>query len=308
MTKLELPNLPYDSWTETRITIHLILQIIGKTRLGLTARKNHWWFITIYISSRGFSTFTVPVDQGLNSLEIELDVLKRAVVISHSEKGSVQIDLQTGLSIAQFYKQFMAELSQLGLSPKFTKKPFDMGIDKAFDHLDEYSTFNWEDIEKFWRLMQWNNSIFKEFGGRFYGKTCPVQIYWHHMDLAVTRFSGKKLPPMDRSARISDRDTYSHEQISFGFWVGDENVPEPAYYSYTYPSPDNIDQQSLMPSAASWVDSNGSPMAFLRFEDVRTSSDPRQAVLDFLESAYQAGANMAGWDVEELTTPPLKDV
>lgn len=308
MTKLELPNLPYDSWTETRITIHLILQIIGKTRLGLTARKNHWWFITIYISSRGFSTFTVPVDQGLNSLEIELDVLKRAVVISHSEKGSVQIDLQTGLSIAQFYKQFMAELSQLGLSPKFTKKPFDMGIDKAFDQLEEYSTFNWEDIEKFWRLMQWNNSIFKEFGGRFYGKTCPVQIYWHHMDLAVTRFSGKKLPPMDRSARISDRDTYSHEQISFGFWVGDENVPEPAYYSYTYPSPDNIDQQSLMPSAASWVDSNGSPMAFLRYEDVRTSSDPRQAVLDFLESAYQAGANMAGWDVEELTTPPLKDV
>ena len=266
MSKPQLPNLPYNSWTETRVTIHLILQIIGKTRLGLTARKNHWWFITIYISSRGFSTFTIPVDQGTCSLEIELDVLKKAVVITHSTKGSVQIDLQTGLSVAQFYKQFKSELAQMGLKSRYIERPYDMGIETPFEQLEEYSSFDWDDIHKFWRLMQWNNSIFQEFSGRFYGKTCPVQIYWHHMDLAVTRFSGKKLAPMDKSARISDRDTYSHEQISFGFWVGDENVQEPAYYSYTYPSPDKIDEQPLKPSAASWIDANGSPMAFLRYE------------------------------------------
>jgi hypothetical protein len=156
--------------------------------------------------------------------------------------------------------------------------------------------------------MQWNNSIFQEFSGRFYGKTCPVQIYWHHMDLAVTRFSGKKLAPMDKSARISDRDTYSHEQISFGFWVGDENVQEPAYYAYTYPSPDKIDLQPLLPSTANWVDSNGTPMAFLRYEDVKSSPDARQAVLDFLESAYQAGAKLAGWKIEELRTPSLDEI
>ena len=126
MTKLKLPHLPYDSWTDSRISVHLILQIIGKTRLGLTARKNHWWFITIYISPKGFSTFTIPVNHGISSLEIELDILKKAVVINHSEKGVVQIDLQSGLSIAQFYKRFMAELSQLGLSPKFIERPFDM--------------------------------------------------------------------------------------------------------------------------------------------------------------------------------------
>lgn len=308
MTKLELPHLPYNSWKETRLTVHLILQIIGKTRLGLTSRKNHWWYITIYVSPRGFSTFTIPVDQGTCSLEIEFNIHKRAVVITHSTKGSVQIELQNGLSIAQFYKQFKAELTKLGLSPKFVEKPYDMGIDKPFDQLNEYNTFNWDDIHKFWQLMQWNNSIFQEFSGRFYGKTCAVHIYWHHMDLAVTRFSGKKLEPMVKSARISDRDAYSHEQISFGFWTGDDKVQEPAYYSYTFPSPNKIDEQPLSPSIASWVDSNGSPMAFLRFEDVKSLPDPRQAVLDFLESAYQAGANLAGWNVKELTTPPLKDI
>ena len=308
MIKTQLPHLPYDSWTDTRLTIHLILQIIGKTRLGLTARKNHWWFITIYVSSRGFSTFTIPIDDGLNSLQIELDVLKRAVVITHSAKGEVQIKLEDGLSVAQFYNRFIMELNLLGIKSKYVDRPYDMGIDKPFEELSEYNSYHWDSIEKFWQLMRWNSSILQEFSGRFYGKTSPTQIFWHHMDLAVTRFSGKKLDPLDKSAPISDRDTYSHEQISFGFWVGDDNVPEPAYYSYTYPSPDGMEQEVLMPETASWVDANGSPMAFLRYEDVRMAENPRQVVLDFLESAYQAGANLAKWPVDELTTPTLKNI
>lgn len=308
MNDSKLPFLPYYSWTNSRNYVHLLLQIIGKTRLGLTARKNHWWFITMYISAKGFSTFTIPIDEGLSSLEISLDVVQQAVVISHSREGNVQIDLKDGPSIAEFYKEFMEVLGRLELSPKFIQRPFDMGIDKPFDQLVSYHSVNWKDIEKFWEMMQWNNSIFQEFSGRFYGKTCPVQIYWHHMDLAVTRFSGKKLAPMDPSVRISDRDSYSHEQISFGFWVGDENVQEPAYYSYAYPSPDGIDKKNLMPKAANWIDSNGSPMAFLRYEDVRSAIDPRRTVLDFLESAYQAGASLSGWNIQELTTPPLKEL
>lgn len=305
MVPLKLPQLPYNSWGQTRVYLHLILQIIGKTRLGLTYRKNHWWYITLYVSSRGFSTFTIPVNEGMCSLEIELDVFNKEVTIKHSERECVAISLQNGKSVAQFYNEFMEELSQLGLSPKFIDKPYDMGVNQPFNQLHSYNSFHWDDIDKFWRLMQWNNAIFKEFSGRFYGKTCPVQIYWHHMDLAVTRFSGKKLPPMDKSVRISDRDAYSHEQISFGFWAGDNNVQEPAYYSYAYPSPDNINQQNLLPTAANWVDSNGSPMAFLRYEDVRIAKDPRQYVLDFLESAYKAGASLSGWNIEDLRTPPL---
>ena len=300
MTKLTLPSLPYESWTDTRITIHLILQIIGKARLGLTARKNHWWFITLYVSPRGFSTFTIPVDDGSNGLEIELDVINKAVVITHSEKGVVEIELHTKPSVAQFYTRFKEALSKMGLSPRFIEKPFDMGIEKPFDQLDKWNVLQ-KALGKGPATEMPVRNILRQ-------KKCPVHIYWHHMDLAVTRFSGKKLEPMDKSARLSDRDAYSHEQISFGFWVGDDNVPEPAYYSYTYPSPDKIDQQQLKPSEASWVDSNGSPMAFLRYEDVRAADDPRQAVLDFLESAYQAGANLAGWPVGELTAPPLEEV
>jgi hypothetical protein len=308
MNHLHLPELPYDSWSNTRSTVHLILQIIGKTRLGLTTRKNHWWYITLYVSPRGFSTFNIPIDNGNGGLEIELNIFERAVVISHSDKGQVQIELQEGLSISEFYKQYMSELKNLGLNPKFVQRPFDMGLEKPFDEITEFHHFDWNSVMKFWRLMQWNNSIFQEFSGRFYGKTSPVQIFWHHLDIAVTRFSGKSLEPMDRSVRISDRDAYSHEQISFGFWIGDDNVPEPAYYSYTYPSPEGIDSKKLAPESAKWVDSNGSPMALLRFEDVRVSDDPRQTVLNFLESAYQAGANLANWNVDEWTTPALKDL
>ena len=230
------------------------------------------------------------------------------MVITHSDRGAVAIDLFEGLSVSGFYTRFMGILSDLGLQPGFIEKPFDMGIEKPFDQIDEYSSYDWDYIKRFWRLMMWNNSVFQEFSGRFYGKTCPVHLYWHHMDLAVTRFSGKKLPPMDRSARISDKDAYSHEQISFGFWVGDNEVQEPMYYSYTYPSPDGIDHRQLSPPQAFWQDANGSPMALLRYEDVRNSDDPRASVLDFLESAYQAGATLAGWDLEDLRTPPLDQI
>lgn len=128
------------------------------------------------------------------------------------------------------------------------------------------------------------------------------------MALTVTRFSGKKLPPMDAKARILEKDSYSHEQISFGFWVGDDNMQEPAYYSYTYPAPDGVDDEVLTPENAMWIDANGSPMAVLKYADVITTDNPRQAVLDFLESAYQAGASKAGWNIAELKVPDLTEL
>jgi hypothetical protein len=156
--------------------------------------------------------------------------------------------------------------------------------------------------------MLWVDGVMNEFSGRFYCKTCPVQIYWHHMDLAVTRFSGKKAPKMDPSARVSDKDAYSHENISFGFWAGDDIVREPAFYSYTYPSPEGIENEKLMPGAAAWVNSNGSPSAFYRYEDLISEDDPREALLSFFESAYQAGGKLANWNIEYELVPALKDL
>ena len=154
--------------------------------------------------------------------------------------------------------------------------------------------------------MLWVDQVFKEFSGRFYGKTCPVHIYWHHMDLTLTRFSEKKAPPMPAEARLSDKAAYSHEVISFGFWAGDEQVPGPAFYSYTAPAPNKLDKQPLEPAAAQWIDNNGSPMALLMYDDLLKQENPHQVLLAFMESAYQAGAQLAGWPVEALTVPPLE--
>lgn len=304
-TASKLPELPFKEWTDTRLTLHLILQIIGKTRLKLTRRKNHWWYITIYVTARGFGTHSIPSEDGLNSFEIELDVMKKAVVFSHSSGELIAISLEENPSIADFYAQFMKALGHFGFKPDFIPRPFDVGIEKRFDEITEYHHYDWEYIQKFAQVMRWNNDVFQEFSGRFYGKTCPVHIYWHHLDLTVTRFSGKRLPPMDEGARILEKESYSHEQISFGFWAGDDNMPEPMYYAYTYPSPAGIDQEALLPDQAMWADSNGSPMALLKYKDVIASDKPRERVLEFLESAYQAGAGKAGWNIEELTVGPL---
>ncbi len=303
---MALPELPFEDWTNTRLTVHLILQIIGKTRLKLTPRKNHWWYITIYVTSRGFGTRGIPIEDGMDSLEIEFNIPEKAVTFYCSSGQHFAISLENSPTIAQFYADFRDILDKLNLNPEFVEKPFDLNIDTPFAELTEYHHYNWDFIDRFWRVMRWNQSVFQEFSGRFYGKTCPVHIYWHHMDLTVTRFSGKKLPAMDTSARLLEKDTYSHEQISFGFWVGDDNVREPMYYSYTFPSPEGLDQEALQPESAAWVDSNGSPMALLSYEAIRNSENPRAAVLAFLESAYQSGAKLANWPVEELTVPKFE--
>ncbi len=304
----QLPQLPFDRWKETRMTLHLILQIIGKIRLNLTPRKNHWWFITQYVSVHGFTTSQIPCGDGINSFEIVYDVHKSEVRIYTSFSEERTIPLTDGLTIADFYQQFMQALELLNISVNIIGRPFDLGIEKLFSEITEYHHFDQEYIRKFWKIMLWVDSVFNEFSGRFYGKTCPVQLYWHHMDLAVTRFSGKKAPPLSPSSRLSDKDAYSHEVISFGFWAGDDMVREPAFYSYTYPSPEGLDKKELRPEPARWVDSNGSPTAFLGYHDLIRSDNPRADLLDFLESTYQAGAVLSNWDVENFRTLPLNEL
>jgi len=128
------------------------------------------------------------------------------------------------------------------------------------------------------------------------------------MDLAVTRFSGKEAPPMDKGARISDKDAYTHECISFGFWAGDDNIGEPAFYSYTYPAPEGLEKEVLKPSSAEWTDANGSPMAILKYKNLLNTENPRKKLLEFLESAYNAGAKKANWDIEKFRVPDLNEI
>lgn len=305
---MKLPYVPYATWKETRITLHLLFQIIGKIRLKSTPRKNHWWYITLYVSTKGFSTNPIPLNDGINTFEIILNIQKKAVQLQSSTGEEKEILLKNGYTISQFYQDIMEVLNDWGVHPKFINKPLDIGIDKPFNEITEYHHYDWDSIHKFWKMMMWTDGVFKEFSGRFYGKTCPVHLYWHHLDLAVTRFSGKAAPQMDANTRLLEKDSYSHEVISFGFWAGDDNMPEPAFYSYTAPSPNGLNKEPIQPDHAFWIDANGSPMAILKYKDLLTDDNPRKTLLNFLESTYQAGAKLANWDVNGLTVPPLKDL
>lgn len=305
---MQLPDLPYIGNENAKMTLHLLLQIIGKIRLKLTPRKNHWWYITHYVDSRGFTTGPIHTNAGFQSCFINIDVISHQVIVGNSEGASKEIVLKSGISIATLYQEIKEALSQLGIVVDIVDKPFDLGITESFGAIDQYHHYDEAYAQSLWRAMAWIDSVFKEFSGRYYGKTCPVHLYWHSMDLAVTRFSGKKAPSMPAEARLSDKDAYSHECISFGFWPGDPKVPQPAFYSYTFPSPDGIDQTALLPDQAKWVDSNGSPMALLLYGDLLKSDDPRATLLDFLESSYQAGATLAGWDIDALTVPELDEL
>ena len=291
------PDLPLEKWEDTKKTIHLYFQIIGKIRLAMMPKKNHWWYITLYLSSRGFTTHPIPFDHG--TFEIEFDFIDHKLIIKTSEGKTMELALIDGLSVADFYKSVKRMLDDLDIKVKMIPKPFDAYTDKRFDKLTEFNSYDKEYANRFWRVMSQVDVIFKEFSGRFYGKTCPVHLYWHHMDLAVTRFSGKLGPSME-GASLAEKDAYSHEVISFGFWVGDENVREPAFYSYTFPLPEGITEEKLKPKSAQWIESNGSPMAFLSYNELRKEENPKQALLDFLESSYKAGAKRAGWNLEEF--------
>ena len=152
---------------------------------------------------------------------------------------------------------------------------------------------------RFWRILDWTDSVFEEFAGWYCGKTSPVHLFWHSFDLALTRFGGRRAPTPPGADPVS-REAYSHEVVSFGFWAGDAKVREPAYYSYTAPEPPGLRDEPLEPADARWIEQGSGSLALLPYEVVRSAPDPRSVLLGFLESAYQAGAGLAGWDLADL--------
>ncbi|TVZ27188.1 hypothetical protein JM83_2214 [Gillisia sp. Hel_I_86] len=192
----------------------------------------------------------------------------------------------------------MGIIQKLNISVSIVDVPFDLSIDKPFDEITEYHHYDTDYTKELGRALLWINNIFKEFSGRFYGKTCPVHLYWHSMDLAVARFSGNEAPPTAADARISDKDVYTYEYISFGFWPGDKNIPEPVSHSYTFPSPDGLEEDAIKHSSAEWIHNNGSPMAILKYKNLLHTGNPKKDLLGFLEATYQTGAKKANWNIE----------
>ncbi len=191
----------------------------------------------------------------------------------------------------------------LGIEAKIRAVPYEASSKIPFPEDTENKSYAKEYVERFRRVLISVNHIFEEFRGRFTGKSTPVHLFWHSFDLALTRFSGKSAPVRE-GAGIVEREAYSQEVISLGFWAGDENVTAPAFYSYAAPEPKDLIEEKLKPEAATWNTDKGA-MAILMYDEARKSERPREMILEFLESAYQAGAKRAGWDTEKFELKPF---
>jgi hypothetical protein len=296
------PEMPLDAWRPTKNTLHLYLQIVGKIRLAMHPRVNHWWHVPLYVSPRGLTTRAIPFEGG--NFEIEFDFHEHALKIKMSDGRYEDFALYDGLTVADFYSSIFANLDKLGIHPKIWTVPYEAPSTTPFPDDHDNKSYDKEYVARFHQILVAVDDIFEEFRGRFTGKSTPVHLFWHSFDLALTRFSGRRAPAMPEANMVT-REAYSHEVISFGFWFGDDkegSVAAPAFYSYTAPKPDGLENEPLKPEKAFWTPDGG--MALLMYDDVRDSADPRANVLDFLESAYRAGCRTADWPADELTWRP----
>jgi len=292
------PEMPLDAWRPTKNTLHLYCQIVGKIRLAMHPRINHWWHVPLYVSPRGLTTRTIPYSGG--NFEIEFDFKTHRLEIRTSDGAIEDFALYDGLTVADFYASLFSNLTKLGVVPHIKPIPYEAPSTTPFPEDTENKSYDREYVERFHQILVAVDDILQEFRGRFIGKSTPVHMFWHSFDLALTRFSGKRVTPREGAGMV-EREAYSHEVISFGFWFGDDKtVPAPAFYSYTAPEPAGLAEEPLSPETAKWAESNGAHMALLMYDDARGADDPRVTILDFLESAYQAGAKCAGWSVEDL--------
>lgn len=235
------------------------------------------------------------------SFAIEFDFVDHRLVVNSLGGDTVSFSLP-GLSVATFYERLFATLGSLGIDVSIRPEPFDLADRTPFPEDTGHAAYDPLWVNRYWQVLSQAALVLEEFAGRSYAKTSPVHHFWHTFDLAVARFSDAPGGSPETGDAVT-REAYSREVISAGFWFGDDNVPEPAFYSYTSPEPDGLPDEPLRPAQAHWIESRGSHLALLRYEDARAAADPRGAVLEFYESAYRAGALRAGWDVAGLRTP-----
>jgi hypothetical protein len=296
MAKRTLPGLPYADWRETKDTLHLWAQIVGKIRLASTPPQNHWWHVPLYVDARGLTTRRLRAPA--TDFDIAFDFVDHRVVVRTSRGEVESFALEDGLSVAAFHESLFGLLHRLSIEVAIKSVPFGVPVTTPFAEDAEHHSYDAEFIERYWAALSWIDWVLQEFAGWYCGKTSPVHLFWHSLDLAVTRFSGSRAPELLEADRVT-REAYSHEAISFGFWPGDENTQQAAFYSYTAPEPDGLTGQPLA-EGAEWTAVGTGSLALLPYESVRAAADPRGTLLAFLQSAYEAGTAAAGWPADEL--------
>jgi hypothetical protein len=269
-------------------------QIVGKTRMALAPLENHWWNVPLYVTPRGLGTSAIPWKDGAFSMEFDLV----AHQLLFHDSGGVQHSMRLfPRSVADFYAEYMAALKSLGIEAKIYKVPVEFDDTTPFDQDRHHASYDTGYVERFRRILIHSDSIFKQFRSRFLGKSSPVHFFWGSFDLAVTRFSGRRAPQREGVDPVT-REAYSHEVASCGFWPGDRRFPHAAFYAYSAPVPPALEKQSVRPDAAGWNTQLGEFV--FTYQNARNSASPDQAILDFCQSAYEAGAKLAHWDRASL--------
>lgn len=289
------PSLPLEAWSETCATLHLWTQIAGKIRLVQSPWVNHSWHVTLYVTARGLTT--LPIPHGLRTFQIDFDFVAHRLVVQSSDGGTGGFALEPQ-SVAAFYGRLMGELDRLGLHVDIYRMPNEIENPIRFDQDETHRSYDPEYAHRFWRILVQADRVFKEFRARFLGKCSPVHFFWGAADLAVTRFSGRRAPEHPGGIpHLPDwvtREAYSHEVSSCGFWAGGGPIPYPAFYSYAYPEPAGFSAASIRPDAAFYSKDFGE--FILPYDAVRESESPESTLLGFLQSTYEAAANLAQWD------------
>ncbi|HKC62630.1 MAG TPA: DUF5996 family protein [Pyrinomonadaceae bacterium] len=287
------PSLPLEEWKDTYATLHMWTQIVGKIRLVESPPLNHWWHVPLYVTARGLTTSPIPYDA--RTFEIDFDFIDHRLLITSSDGASETIPL-VPRSVADFYKELMTRLHSIGIEVKIRAIPDEVQNPIPFAEDYEHASYDSEYANRFWRILVQTDRVFSEFRSRFIGKCSPVHFFWGSFDLAVTRFSGRRAPERVGADSIT-REAYSHEVISHGFWPGGNGV-EAAFYSYTAPAPDGLDKAQVRPAQAFY--SSEMSEFLLMYDDMRQSASPDSALMEFLQSTYEAGANLAKWDRASL--------
>ncbi|MGI8586893.1 MAG: DUF5996 family protein [Chloroflexia bacterium] len=296
------PSLPYEEWKDTCDTLHMWTQIVGKVRLGLSPMINHWWQVPLYVTARGLTTSPIPYPAGdtgphtAGTFEILFDFIDHNLIVQTSDGKTKSMGLYPR-SVADFYRELMSILRSLGIAVEISTKPQEVPDPLPFDQDTVHASYDEDYANRFWRILVQTDSIFKDFRGRFVGKCSPVQFFWGSFDLAVERFSGRRAPEQP-GADLMMREAMSHEGSAAGFWPGNASGPFPAYYAYTAPAPDGLSNAPVRPGGAYYDRDLGEFL--LRYDDVRNAADPRETLLEFLQSTYEAGADLAGWDRPSL--------
>jgi hypothetical protein len=281
------PALPLDEWEATYRTLHMWTQIVGKIRLVLAPLQNHWWNTALYLTPRGLTTSPIPY-RG-SEFEIQFDFVNHRLELRTAE-GERAIGLSPK-SVAAFYREVFAMLHAGGIDVQINPKPQEVPNPILFDQDETHASYDPEYANRLWRILRSTDIVFKEFRARFIGKASPVHFFWGSFDLCCTRFSGRSGPP--RKGLITS-EAYSHECSSVGWWPGGGDVKSPAFYSYTAPEPAGCGEQTVRPPSALYY----APLHefVLMYDDVRRAASPRNEILEFAQSTYEAGANLAGWD------------